>query len=84
MFFFNLLTFSGGYGAPPPPQPAGPGYGGATYNNVIVTQARPIESRVFVEIKPSNYIVLSIITLLFFCWIFGLIGLIVGMQVSRS
>ena len=49
---------------------------------MIVTQARPVESRVFVEIKPPNYVVLSIITLLFFCWIFGLIGLIVGLQVG--
>ena len=48
---------------------------------MIVTQARPVESRVFVEIKPPNYVVLSIITLLFFCWIFGLIGLVVGLQV---
>lgn len=66
----------------PPPQP-GYGYGGQHGNTVIVTQARPVESRVFVEIKPPNYVVLSIITLLFFCWIFGLIGLIVGLQVHQ-
>lgn len=80
-----LLVGAAGYGAPPP-QAAAPsyGYGGAHHHtNVIVTQARPIENRVFVEIKPSNYVVLSIITMLFFCWIFGLIGLIVGMQVRK-
>ena len=33
------------------------------------------------ELKPPNYLVLSIITMVLFCWIFGLIGLLVGMQV---
>ena len=36
----------------------------------------------FVEVKPSNYIVMSVITMLFFCFIFGLIALFVGMQVG--
>ena len=34
------------------------------------------------EVKPSNYIVMSVITMLFFCFIFGLIALFVGMQVG--
>lgn len=38
-------------------------------------------TRVVIEAKPPNYIVLSLIVFLLFCWIFGLIGLIVGLQV---
>ena len=37
----------------------------------------------FVDVKPSNYIVMSVITMLFFCFIFGLIALFVGLQVGR-
>ena len=34
-----------------------------------------------IEAKPPNHIILSVVVLFFFCWIFGLIALIMGMQV---
>ena len=46
-----------------------------------VVQARPVGARVVVEAKPANYVLLSVIVLVVFCWVFGLIGLIVGIQV---
>lgn len=52
---------------------------------VIVNQARPVERRVVaVDYKPPNYVTLSIITMLCFCWILGLIGLILALQVSQQ
>ena len=48
-----------------------------------MVQGQPVETRVFVDVKPSNYIVMSVITMLFFCFIFGLIALFVGLQVGR-
>lgn len=46
-----------------------------------MVQARPVATRLVVEVKPPNYIVLSVIVFLCFCWVFGLIGLIMGLQV---
>lgn len=37
-----------------------------------------------VEPKPPNHIIFSLIVFLLFCWVFGLIALIMGMQVSLS
>lgn len=48
-----------------------------------MVQGQPVETRVFVDVKPSNYIVMSVITMLFFCFIFGLIALFMGLQVGR-
>lgn len=57
-----------------------PAYGYGGQQAVIVTQAYPMEHR---EIKPPNYMILSMITYLFFCWIFGLIELSTGQQVHN-
>ena len=48
-----------------------------------VVQARPVGARVIVEAKPPNHIILSVVVLVAFCWVFGLIALIVGMQVCN-
>lgn len=39
---------------------------------------------VIVDVKPSSYLVLSIITMIFFCWIFGLIALLNSVQVTMQ
>ena len=49
---------------------------------VQVVQATPIVTRTVVELKPRNHILFSLIVFLLFCWVFGLIALIMGMQVS--
>lgn len=68
------------------PSPQAP-YGGTQQSNttttVIMQQPVPISHHVL-EIKPPNYLILSIITMLFFCWIFGLVALIVGSQVRNA
>ena len=74
-----------GYAAPYTPPPQG-GYQAAPSSQasntaVYIQPAHQHTRTVVVELKPPNYLVLSIITMVFFCWIFGLIGLLVGMQV---
>ena len=70
-------------GYAPPSQPGyTPAYGAATQQNTTVFVQPSQHRTVVMEIKPPNYIVLSVITMLFFCWIFGLIGLVVGSQVG--
>lgn len=64
----------GGYQAPPPPA-------AHTSNTTVLIQPAHQTHRVVVDIKPPNYVVLSVITMIFFCWIFGLIALLSGMQV---
>ena len=80
--------------SPPAPQQAPPGYSagspaqGGGYqgtqqaNTTIYIQPQQQARTVVVEVKPPNYIVPSVLTMLFCCWIFGLIGLIVGLQVG--
>ena len=55
------------------------------FPRVQVVQAAPIVTRrTVIEPKPPNHILLSLIVFLMFCWVFGLIALIMGMQVSLS
>lgn len=83
---------TGGSDAMPQPPPAYPSgypqsapYGATTHtSNVTVVQARPVATRLVFEVKPPNYIALSIIVFLCFCWIFGLIGFIMGLQVDSA
>ena len=74
------------YGPAPPaayaPAPAPQmGYGGIQPTTVIMQPPKANYS--LVDVKPPNYLILSIITMLCFCWIFGLIALIVGSQVRN-
>ena len=79
-----MHTASGGYGtAGGGYQPAGyatPGY--QQHNTtVIVTRQQPVHT-VAMEIKPPNYMVMSVLSMLFCCFLFGLIALIMSVQVS--
>ena len=90
-------TKTGYVGAPPPPgyggAPPQTGYGGAPpqagygvaqhQQATVIMQPGP-QSHMVVEGKPPNYFVLSLITLLCFCWIFGIVALVVGSQVCYS
>ena len=49
-----------------------------------VVQARPIRTVVSVETKPPNYVLMSVIVMVGFCFLFGLIALLIGLQVSLS
>jgi len=50
--------------------------------HIQVVQGQPVQSHVLVELKPPNYVVMSVITMLFFCFIFGLIALLLSLQVG--
>ena len=53
-----------------------------SHMHMQVVQGQPIRSQVFVELKPPNYVIMSVITMLFFCFIFGLIALLLSLQVG--
>jgi len=91
LFFISSLSLSlslspsSAAGNPPvysgyaPPTVAQP-YQQATNTTVVLQPARHTQT-IFLDVKPPNYVVLSVITMIFFCWIFGLIALLVGLQV---
>ena len=73
------------YAAPPPGgYQQMPGQHQQTSNTTVFIQPAQQTRTVAVHIKPPNYVVLSVITMVFFCWIFGLIGLLVGLQVRKE
>ena len=69
---------------PPPP----PGARVQTTTSYTTVQVQPNQyqyqwsSAIRWESKPRNYVALSVVTLIFFCWVFGLLGLITGLKVS--
>ncbi|CAI8036019.1 hypothetical protein GBAR_LOCUS20207 [Geodia barretti] len=81
-----------GGAAYPPPQAPPPAYGhpqtpagyGATPHITVVQAAPIVTRRTVIEPKPPNHILLSLIVFLMFCWVFGLIALIMGMQVDSA
>ena len=48
-----------------------------------VIQTQPTTRHVVVYIKPPNYIILSVLVMIFGYWICGLIALIYALQVGR-
>ena len=50
-----------------------------------VISAQPVvRQNVYLNVKPPNYLVMSVIVLFFFCWIFGLIALFTSLQVRQA
>ena len=47
----------------------------------VVVQPQAPPTVTLIQRKPDNYIVLSVLTLLCCCWLFGLVALMYGMQV---
>lgn len=87
---FSLPVAGGDYGGgatgnPPlynyTPVP-GPTQTNNTYVHTTIAQPRPAVVQTNIHVKPPNYVVMSVITMLFCCFLFGLIGLVVGLQVS--
>lgn len=69
----------GGYQSGPSGYAAHPGYQQQQqHTTVIVTRQQPVH--VPVEVKPPNYIAMSVLTMLFCCFLFGLIALIMSFQ----
>ena len=48
-----------------------------------VIQAQPVVRQIVVDLKPPNYVVLSLLVMIFGCFLFGLIALVFALQVRR-
>lgn len=71
-----------GYAATPyTPPPQGGGYQNQTTTATVYVQPAQQSRTVLVGVQPPNYLVLSIVTTVFFCWVFGLIALVIGQKV---
>lgn len=70
-------------GVPPPPQ-VQPAFQ-MQQSHIAVVSSQPVHAPVhYVQVKPPNHIILSVITMIFFCWVFGLIALLFAIQVDSA